>query len=70
MIVNFIFLVRPMLEQAQNQRGPEAAGAIGGAAGGMIGGCFGLVYPIILLIFMFRPTLAAAFRPADQPPPL
>ena len=63
MVMNFLFLVRPMLEHAREQQGPEAAGAIGGAIGGSVGGCFGLVYPILLLIFMFRPKVVAAFYP-------
>lgn len=62
MVVNFFFLVRPMLEQARQQQGTEAAGAMGGAIGGSIGGCLGLIYPILLLIFMLRPTMVAAFR--------
>ena len=67
MVVNFIFLFRPMLDQARQQTGPEAAGAIGGAIGGSIGGCFGLIYPVLLLIFMLRPTIVAAFRPPAPP---
>ena len=69
MVVNFIFLVRPLLEQAQQQHGTEAAGAIGGAIGGTIGGCFGLIYPVLLLIFMSRPKVAAAFQPPPAPQP-
>jgi hypothetical protein len=30
----------------------------------MVGGCFGLIYPVLLLIFMLMPKVAAAFRPA------
>ncbi len=67
MVVNFLFLVRPMLEQAKHKGGPEAAGAIGGAIGGSIGGCFGMIYPILLLVFMFRPVIVAAFRPPAPP---
>lgn len=67
MVVNFLFLVRPMLEQAREQQGAEAAGAIGGAIGGSIGSCFGLIYPILLLVFMFRPNVVAAFRPSAAP---
>jgi len=67
MLVNFLFLVRPMLEQAKGKSGPEAAGAIAGAIGGSIGGCFGMIYPILLLIFMFRPVILAAFRPPAPP---
>jgi hypothetical protein len=66
-VANFFFMVRPMLEQAQQQQGPEAAAAIGGAIGGTIGGCFGLIYPVLLLIFMTRPKVVAAFRPPAPP---
>jgi len=62
-VVSYIFLVQPMLEQAHMKQGPEAAGAaIGGAIGGMIGSCFGLIYPVLLLIFMMRANVVAAFR--------
>ena len=66
-VINFFFIIQPMLEQARQQHGPEAVGAIGGAIGGTIGGCFGLIYPVLLLIFMLRPNVVAAFRPL---PPL
>jgi len=71
-VMNFVYLMRPMLEQASHQQGPEAAGAIGGAIGGTVGGCFALIYPILLLIFMFRSNVVAAFQPAPTygaPPP-
>jgi hypothetical protein len=63
MVANFIFLYRPMAEKLQ---GPAAAGATGAMIGGSIGGCLSLIYPILLLIFMRRPTVTAAFHP---PPP-
>ena len=69
-VLNFVFLTRPMLEQASQRQGPEAAGAVGGAIGSSIGGCFGLIYPILLFIFMTRPKVVAAFRPATAPPSL
>ena|SRR6266404_3240361 len=65
--LNFIFLFRPMLEQARQLQGPEASGMIGGAIAGTFGGVLGLVYPILLLIFMTRPNVIAAFQ---RPPPL
>lgn len=65
-IVNVIYLVLPLLRQAQEQNGPEAAGLIGGAIGGSVGGCIGLIYPILLLIFMTRPNVVAAFRSDAQ----
>jgi hypothetical protein len=67
-VLTFVFVTRPMLERASQAQGPEAAGAIGGVIGGSIGGCVGLIYPVILLIFMLRPKVAAAFRPAGTPP--
>jgi len=67
MVVNFIFMLQPMLEQARQQQGPEAAAAIGGAVGGTIGGCFGLIYPVLLLIFMTRPKVVAAFCSSVPP---
>jgi hypothetical protein len=74
MALNIIFVMRPLLEQASQRQGPEEAGAIGGAIGGSVGGCFALVYPILLLIFMTRPKLVAAFQPPQSgsvpPPPI
>lgn len=67
MVVNFIFLIRPMLDQARQQQGAQAAGAMGGAIGGSLGGCFGLIYPVLLLIFMLRPNVAAAFHTPVAP---
>jgi hypothetical protein len=69
-VMNFMFLLRPLFEEAARKQGPEAFGAIGGAAGGAIGGCLGLVYPILLLVFMTRPKVVAAFEPAAAPPSL
>jgi len=60
-VVNYFLLVRPMLEQAQQKHGPDAAAAIGGAIGGTFGGCLGMVYPILLLVFMTRANVVAAF---------
>jgi|ERR1051325_854339 hypothetical protein len=66
-VLNSIFLLPSLLEEASRRQGPEAAGAIGGAVGGTIGGCVGLIYPILLLIFMTRPKLKEAFRPPGAP---
>ncbi len=68
-VVNAIFLLLPMLHQAQEQSGPAAAGAIGGAIGGTLGGCLGVIYPVLLLIFMTRPKIAAAFSASAQSTP-
>jgi hypothetical protein len=67
LVMNFIFLFGPLLEEASKKQGPEAAAAIYGVVGGSIGGCFGLIYPILLLVFMTRPKVVAAFHPATPP---
>ena len=66
-VLNYLLMLRPLLEEAQHKSGPEAAGAIGGAIGGTVGGCAGLIYPVLLLIFMLRPNVVAAFRPPAYP---
>jgi len=61
--VNYSFVTAPLLEKASTMpSGPEKAALLGGAYGGLIGGCAGLIYPIILLIFMFRPNVVAALK--------
>ena len=42
---------------------------MGAAIGGVMGGCFGLVYPILLLVFMTRPQVVAAFKAQPDMPP-
>ncbi len=69
MVVSYLFLVRPMVEEASRKSGAESAAAIGGAVGAVFGGCIGMVYPILLLIFMTRPKLIAAFHPSAVEPP-
>jgi hypothetical protein len=56
-----------MFEQAPSQQELAVAGAIGGPLSGTVGGCFGLIYPIVLLAFLLRPKVAAAFRPPLPP---
>ena len=70
-VLSFLFITRPMLEQMQ-QHGSDAAAkgaAVGGLVGGMAGGCLGIIYPLLLLIFMLRPKIAAAFKPSVENPP-
>lgn len=62
MVINYIYIVQPLIEKAHENPGPESAGELGGAIGGMVGGCVGAVYPILLLIFMFRRNVMEAFR--------
>jgi hypothetical protein len=71
LVLNYLFLVRPLMEEAARKPSAESAGAMGGAVGSVFGGCFGMIYPVLLLIFMTRPKVIAAFRPAaSEPPPL
>ena len=44
--------------------GPQASQAIGGMIGGTVGGLVALVIPILLLFFMTRPDVIAAFESA------
>jgi hypothetical protein len=67
-VISYLFLVRALLAEAQQSQGPEAAAAMGGAIGGIIAGALGLVYPILLIIFMTRPKVVAAFQRPEPPP--
>ncbi|MCE9528115.1 MAG: hypothetical protein K8R36_18900 [Planctomycetales bacterium] len=63
MIINVAFVFPALLESANAAGGgPAAAGAWGGLIGGVFGGCMGFVYPGLLLYFMFRPNMVAAFK--------
>jgi hypothetical protein len=62
-----VFLVGPLLEQASHSQGPAAMGAAGGAIGGLAGSCFGLIYPIVLLVFMFRKNVVDYLRSQTNP---
>ena len=67
MMLNCVFILQPLAEQASHKQGPEAAVLIGAAVGGTFGSCFGMIYPVLLLIFMFLPKVMAAFRPPAEP---
>ena len=67
-VFNWIFLVGPLAAEAGKSSGPHAVGATAGAISGMVGGLCPMVYPILLLIFMTRPKLVAAFNPSAPPP--
>jgi hypothetical protein len=66
-IVNFVAMSSELAD-AGHRGGPEAVGAVAGMVGGTIGGCIGLIYPAILLIFMFRRSVVQAFRAAAEAP--
>ena len=63
MVINVAYVFPALLENANAAGGgPAAAGAWGGIIGGVGGGCLGIIFPILLLYFMFRPNMVAAFR--------
>jgi len=61
-VINAVFVIGPLMEQASRGGGPEAVGATAGAIGGMAGGCIGLIYPIVLLVLLFRKNVVEYFR--------
>jgi len=73
-IANFLFVFPPLFAKVSGPNGssdPAAmGGAIGAAIGGIMGGVFGLIYPVVLIVFMLRKQIVAAFRPPAPPPSL
>lgn len=62
-VVN-VFIVFPALIDHMNNmpQGPAQAGAIGGIIGGIVGIVIAPIYPGLLLFFMYRPKIIAAYR--------
>lgn len=67
MIVNWVYLVQPMLAKWNPAFGPAEATAVSTAVSGILGGCFGMIYPIVLLVFMQRPTLRDWLAAGGEP---
>jgi hypothetical protein len=67
MTVNLLLMAQPMFESVPRQQELEAAAAIAGPISGTLGSFLWLVYPVLLLAFMLRPKVAAAFRPPLPP---
>ena len=64
-IVAFVVTQRYLLSPlAESHERAAAAGTAAGYAGGILG----LVYPVILLAFMFKRSVVAALRRANEPP--
>lgn len=62
MIAHWVFLMQPLLVdmwQVDGNSGPNTAAFVG-IFGGLVGGCLGLIYPVVLLVFMYRPALRDA----------
>lgn len=68
--INLIYVLPEMTAGLSGSNSPDAMGAFGGAIGGVFGGSMSLVYPVLLLIFMTRPGIVAAFETNSGPPPL
>ncbi|MEI6211425.1 MAG: hypothetical protein WCR06_07340 [bacterium] len=64
LVIQLLVMV-PLLRDAPS--GPAGAAVFGGVVGGVIGGCVGQIYPILLIIFMMRPTVKAAFLSPGDP---
>ncbi|HPA05102.1 MAG TPA: hypothetical protein PLB67_11725, partial [Candidatus Hydrogenedentes bacterium] len=70
-VIAYFLLYAPMLETAPPSGGPASAAFVGPVVGAVVGSCVSLVYPTILLIFMLRPEIRAAFQPGwGTPPPV
>jgi len=63
--LNSLFLFQPFLKNQPDSQ--AAASALFGLIGGGSIVCLGLIYPILLLVFMLRPNVVAAFQPSAQP---
>lgn len=63
LVVN-VLVVFPVLIKQFNELPPGGAqgGAIGGIIGGIVGAIVGVVYPALLLYFMYTPKVIAAYR--------
>jgi len=66
MILTFLYIVQPVLQEAAGKQGTEAAQLRGQALGTVLGSCGSLIFPILLLIFMTRPKLVQAYSPLRQ----
>ena len=68
MVVNYVMVFAPVMQQAPQAQGPQAAGAMLGAVAGTVGGCVWLIYPLALLIYCLLPSTKQIFagQPAAQ----
>ncbi len=60
-ILQWMFVLTPMLDELAGKNGAEEMAMLAGAIGGGIGGCVGLIHPVLLWFFMTRPRVVAAF---------
>ena len=64
LIVNGILLFPLLLEQMNTlpANSPERMGALFGLIGGIVGIVLSFIYPLIVIIFMYRPKMIEAYR--------
>lgn len=60
------FVVWPLAQQAGQDAQSDAI--LAGSVGGLFGGCIGLVFPVLLIYFLNRPHVLAAFAGKWTPP--
>jgi hypothetical protein len=61
--VNCVLVFPALLEKADAAGpGPDQIAAYAGVGGGVFGSCVGFIYPALLLYFMYRPSVVAAFQ--------
>jgi MFS family permease len=66
-IVGYVYVTAPLLEKAARaQPGPEQLGMQIGAYATLFGTGIGLIYPVLLLVFMYRPGVLAAMQVARE----
>ena len=65
--VNYCFLLAPMMDkQAALPPGPDKTAVMAGIIGMVVGTCAGPIYPVVLLVFMYRANVMAAFHAPDS----
>jgi hypothetical protein len=65
----YCFFPAMLAKQAALPPGPDRVAISAGMVGAIVGPCFSLAYPIVLLIFMYRPNVVAALSAPKPPDP-
>jgi len=67
-LVTVFFVWTPMLENLNRTSPLMRMSLVGSMSGATMGMCSGLIYPTVLLVFMFLPSVKAVFKPVLPPP--